>query len=187
MYDTSHLFWSRRGHSATIVQSAGKTSPHIWQHYLASPLSSRQTWGREGSETRDAKLIAHFKDDPYESRLKVLKLPSLELRCKCGNVIQVFNIFHGIDRNRLFRMAEEHGKRGHKYKMFMIQNRLELRRTTFNQRIVQDWNKLTDATVSTTTLNIFKTRLDNACQAMKYIEIGILGRYRLLFRKLVSM
>ena len=26
----------------TIVQSAGKTTPRIWQHYLASLLSSRQ-------------------------------------------------------------------------------------------------------------------------------------------------
>ena len=35
-YDMSHFFLSRRGHSATIVQSTGKTPPRIWQLYLAS-------------------------------------------------------------------------------------------------------------------------------------------------------
>ena len=69
-----------------------------------------------------------------------------------------------------------------------MHNRIELRCNTFSQRIVQDWNRLSEATMSATTLNMFKTRLDNGWQAMKYIvyvtvisdKIGILDRHHLL-------
>ena len=119
------------------------------------------------------KLVAHIKEDRYESRLKALKLPSLELRHKHGDMIHVLKILNGINRiepELLFRVAEEHGTIGHKDKMFLMQNRLELRRNTFSQHFVQDWNKLSEATVSATTINMFKTRLDNEWQAMKCIE-----------------
>ena len=46
-----------------------------------------------------------------------------------------------------------------------MQKRLELRRNTFSQRIVRDWNQLSGETVSATTLTMFKTMLANEWQA----------------------
>ena len=75
------------------------------------------------------KLVVYFKIDPYESRQKALKLPSLEFRRKHGDMIQVLKVFNGFDRiepDILVRIAEEHDARGHNDNMFIMQNRLEL-------------------------------------------------------------
>ena len=87
-------------------------------------------------------------------------------------MIQVFKILRGMDRlepDIFFSVTGEHGTRGHKDKMFKRHSRLELRRNTFSHRVVTDWNQLSQATISATTLNIFKTRLDKEWHALKYI------------------
>ena len=38
-----------------------------------------------------------------------------------------------------------------------------------SQRIVQEWNSLSEMTVAATTLNIFKSRLDKQWQAIRYV------------------
>ena len=61
-------------------------------------------------QRRSTKLVTHINDDPYESRLKALKLPSLEFKRGRGDMIQVFKILNGMDRiepDIFFRMAEE--------------------------------------------------------------------------------
>jgi len=126
----------------------------------------------EKVQRRATKLVARLKDEPYETRLEALKIPSLEFRRRRGDMIQVFKILRGMDRlepDIFFSMTGEHGTRGHKDKMFKRHSRLELRRNTFSHRVVTDWNQLSQATISATTLNIFKTRLDKEWHALKYI------------------
>ena len=53
----------------------------------------------------------------------------------------------------------------------MRHSRLEVNKNMFSQRIVQDWNSLSEGTVGVTTLNIFKTRLDKQWQAMRYVAL----------------
>ena len=68
---------------------------------MASTLLSRQ-----GSET-SKKLVAHIKEDPYESRLKALQLSSLEFSRKHGDMI--FNGIYQIEPDIFFWLAEDHG------------------------------------------------------------------------------
>ena len=86
-------------------------------------------------------------------------------------MIQVFKIMNGLDRldpEICFLRAEVRCTRGHKDKLLMRYSRLEIRKYVFSQRIVQDWNSLSEGTVAATTLNMFKSRLDKQWQTLKY-------------------
>ena len=91
------------------------------------------------------KLISHLRHLSYEERLQALKLPSLDFRRRCGDMIQVFKITNGLDRldpEIFFLRAEGRYTRGHKDKLLMRHSRLEIRKNMFSQRIFQDWNSL---------------------------------------------
>jgi len=78
---------------------------------------------------------------------------------------------NGLDRldpEIFFLRAEERCTRGHKDKLLMRHSRLEIRKNVFSQRIVKDWNSLSEETVAATTLNMFKSRFDKQWQALKY-------------------
>ena len=93
-------------------------------------------------------------------RLQALKFPSLDFRRCRGDMIRVFKIMNGLDwpdPEIFFLRAEGRCTRGHKDKLLMCHSRLEIRKNVFSQRIVQDWNSLSEGTVAATTL---KSRLD---------------------------
>ena len=48
----------------------------------------------------------------------------------------------------------------HSQRLFVGRCHLEIRTNSFSQRVVQDWNSLSDHVVTATTLNSFKSRLD---------------------------
>ncbi|KAK2143516.1 hypothetical protein LSH36_834g00056 [Paralvinella palmiformis] len=78
----------------------------------------------------------------------------LDFRRRRGDMIQVFKILE---------LKEDVPD-----KLLMRHSRLEIRKNVFSQRIVQDWNSLSEGTVAATTLNMFKSRLDKQWQALKY-------------------
>jgi len=64
---------------------------------------------------------------------------------------------------KLFQKAKTTELRGHSLKLYKRSSRLELRRHSFSQRIVDHWNKLPDEwddVVSAATISTFKRRLD---------------------------
>jgi hypothetical protein len=89
-------------------------------------------------------------------------------------MIQVFKIMNGLDRldhEIFFQRAEGRCIRKHKDKLLVRHSRLEVRKNVFSQTLLQDWNSLSEGTVAATTLNIFKTRLDEQWQAMRYVAL----------------
>ena len=67
---------------------------------------------------------------------------------------------NGLDRldpEIFFLRTEGRYTRGHKDKLLMRHSRLEIRKNVFSQRIVQDWNSLSEGTVAATILNILKS------------------------------
>ena len=86
-------------------------------------------------------------------------------------MIHVFKNMTKIDRvdpEALFERADHTGTRGHSQKLFRKRSRLELRASSFSQRIVHDWNSLPESVVSAPTLNAFKSRLDRFWIPEKY-------------------
>ena len=61
---------------------------------------------------------------------------------------------------KFFTINENIG-RGHMYKFAKYyRSRLNVRASFFSQRVVNDWNKLSDDVVSADSVNAFKNRLD---------------------------
>ena len=86
----------------------------------------------------------------------------MEYRRKRGDMIQVYKILNQLDRIEpsTFFIMSQNTTRGHSKKIFKQRFEKELRKFAFSQRVVDDWNSLTENIVSSKTLNIFKSRLD---------------------------
>ena len=65
-----------------------------------------------------------------------------------------------INRNMFFRLKEGSRTRGHKAALVKEQCRLDMRKYSFSQRVINEWNKLSNDYVSASKVNMFKDRID---------------------------
>ena len=54
---------------------------------------------------------------------------------------------------------DDGGRRGHSKKLFKIRCRLDVRKYTFSNRVVDKWNSLPDSSVNCTSVNMFKAHI----------------------------
>lgn len=90
-------------------------------------------------------------------------MPTLEYRRERADMVQVYKIFNGIDKiepDKLFTLASHRTTRGHSFKLFKPRARLNTRRQSFSNRIVDTWNSLPDIVVRAPSLNSFKSHLN---------------------------
>jgi hypothetical protein len=116
----------------------------------------------EKVQRRATKLISNISHLSYEERLKSLRLDSLAIRRRRNDMLQVYRIIHGIDNinaSDFFEFSSDSITRGHRYKINKPRVITSQRQNTFSIRIVNDWNSLNNDTVSSESINIFKTRL----------------------------
>ena len=102
-------------------------------------------------------MIPELRDLSYESRLLQC---GLTLR---GDQIEVFKIVNGYeddDRNMFFKLKEGSRTRGHKAALVKEQCRLDMRKYSFSQRVINEWNKLPNDCVNASSVNMFKNRID---------------------------
>ena len=116
----------------------------------------------ENVQRRFTKLIKNFHNLPYEERLKLIKLPSLEYRQLRGDMIQVFkiarNFYDCSSTESIFDFNNNKKLRGHPYKI-----NKQFTNTTkkfFSNRVVNKWNSLPHEIVQLKTINEFKNRFD---------------------------
>ena len=86
----------------------------------------------------------------------------LETRRLRGDQIEVFKIVNGyedVDRNMFFKL-EGCRIRGHKAALVKEQCRLDMRKYSFSQRVINEWNKLPNDCVNASSVNMFKNRID---------------------------
>ena len=79
-----------------------------------------------------------------------------------GNIIEVFKIMKGLEglnRDDFFEMEVDKRTRGHMLKILKRGARLDRRRYSFSQRVVNNWNALPAEAVSCTTVNSFKGKI----------------------------
>ena len=99
----------------------------------------------------------------YEMRLKECGLTTLETRRLRGDQIEVFKILNGyenIDRNIFFTIKEVRRTRGHGIALAKKQCRLDIRKFSFSQRTVYEWNRLSAEYVGASSVNISKNKID---------------------------
>ena len=116
----------------------------------------------ENVQRRATRLVHSIRDLPYERRLEILGLTTLETRRLRGDLIEVFKIFKGYDDldPSFFFVKANTVCRGHSLKLHKFRSNLDIRKFSFSQRIVNEWNLLTEHIVLSPSLNVFKAKLD---------------------------
>ncbi len=82
-------------------------------------------------------------------------------------VFKIINEIDHVDKEKIAPIAQTR-TRGHQYKIYKRPVRLNIRKYSFSQRIVANWNKLPDVVVNADSVNQFKNRLN---EAWKYKNI----------------
>lgn len=138
--------------------------PHLeYASQIWTPLYKKDKITIENVQRRATRLVRSISHLSYENRLRELGLPTLEYRRERADMVQVYKIFNGIDKiepDKLFTLASHRTTRGHSFKLFKPRARLNTRRQSFSNRIVDTWNSLPDTVVRAPSLNSFKSRLN---------------------------
>ena len=100
----------------------------------------------------------------YPERLKALGITTHEERRRRADLIETYKIMKGtttIDSNIFFERNTNSITRGHSLKLVKPRAHLDCRKYFFSNRVIDDWNGLSDAAVNSATLNQFKTHLSS--------------------------
>ena len=114
-------------------------------------------------QRRATKSIPELRDLSSEECLKECGLTTLETRRLTGDQIEVFNIlnwYENIDRDMFLSLKKDSRTRGHEGKLVKDPCRLDIRKYSFSQRTINEWNKLSMDCVIASSLDIFKNKVD---------------------------
>ena len=116
--------------------------------------------------------ILEVKNLPYEDRLRKLGLPSQEYRRFRGDLIELYKIAHKkYDRSSiesLFKFNQNSRLRGHGFKIKKVSYKKRQYQHFYTNRVVNHWNKLSEITVNSASINIFKNNIDRAFKYMMF-------------------
>ena len=141
--------------------------PHLeYANAVWNPYKKKDITTLENVQRRATKMVPGLGDKSYEDRLREIKLPTLTYRRIRGDMIEVFKLVNDMyyfDCTNLFtfRDQSERVTRGNKKKLFKHRARLDVRKYSFSNRVVNHWNSLPDSVISAETVFCFETRLDN--------------------------
>ena len=144
---------------ATLVRSKMEFAVQAWSPYLKKDIDML-----EKVQRRATKLVPAISHLPYEERMKILDLTTLEERRRRGDMIEVYRILHGIDHvhaeGDFLKLEEGNARRGHNLKLVKPRHRTEKRSKFFPSRVVTQWNQLPAEVVNSPSVNAFKNRYD---------------------------
>ena len=114
-------------------------------------------------QRRAIKIIPELKDLSYEERINECRLTTIDRRRLRGDQIEIFKILNGyqnIDRNMFFSFKKDSRTRGHEVKFVKDQCKLDIRKYSFSQRTINEWDKFSTDCVTASSLNMFKNKID---------------------------
>ena len=145
--------------------------PHLeFSSCIWSPSLKYNIDAVERVQRRATKMIPALKDLSYTERLKSLNLETLEYRRKRADLLETYRIMnniHDLDNSChcsncpekvMFQKTLSSTTRGHSMKL-QIQEATGIRKSFFSTRVTPLWNKLSEKTISSKTINTFKTNL----------------------------
>lgn len=122
----------------------------------------------ERVQRRVTKLIPSIRHKNYEQRLEIANIPSLETRRLRGDLIQVFKILNRFDNvcaSNYFEISQESRTRNNGFKLSGRKFSTSAAKNYFTYRTVNKWNELPANVVESTSVNMFKNRLDKYFRA----------------------
>ena len=145
----------------------------VWSPYLRKYINKIERVQR--NYTKNISGMGHIE---YESRLRALKMPSLEYRRVRGDMIEVYkilnNIYDPITTHSLLTIDKDRITRGHDFKLKKHSFKTEKLKNFFTNRVNNLWNSLPDQVVKASSVNNFKNKLDSHLHRYKYsIHIDI--------------
>ena len=108
---------------------------------------------------------------PYKSRLRYLDIYSLYCRWQRGDLIETYKLLHNyynITPNILFTFSHEERTRGHSIKLFYPIVNYSTRHNFFTIRIINLWNNLPESIISVDSVSLFKKKLDDHWNQLRY-------------------
>ena len=110
----------------------------------------------ERIQKRPTKIIPELRDLSYEDHLIECGLTTLETRRLRGDQVEVF-IEICFSHSR--KIVEVELEDMNEVKLVKDQCRLDIRKYSFSQRTINEWNKLSTDCVTASSVNMFKKRL----------------------------
>ena len=110
-------------------------------------------------------MIDGYKSICYEERLHMLGLTTLETRRLRGDLIETFKIVKGFSNLHVFDFFSLHDAvsrptRGHSMKLYKRRFSTDVGKFSFVNRIVEEWNALPQEAIDSTSINLFKNKID---------------------------
>ena len=149
-----------------IVRSHLEYCIQAWRPYRKKDIDTL-----ERIQRRATKMIPELRDLSYEECLKECGLTTLETRRLRGDQIEFFKILNGyenIDRNMFFSLKKDSRTRGHEVKLVKDQCRLDIRKHSFSQRTINEWNILSTDCITASSVNMFKNKVDTYLRRAGY-------------------
>ena len=138
--------------------------PHLeFGNLVWGPFNRADQKLLERVQRRATRMVRDMRHLPYEERLQKLRLPSLYYRRKRGDMIYMYQLFHGgIDANPedLFTLAKDSTTRGHPFKVLKPRADSRVRRSVLSVRAVNAWNALPTTVVCAPSITSFKANID---------------------------
>ena len=69
-------------------------------------------------------------------------------------MFKIVNGFDDVDRNMFFKLKEGSRTRGHKAALVKEQYMMDMRKYSLSQRVINEWNKLSNDCVNASSVNI---------------------------------
>ena len=120
-------------------------------------------------QRRATKMIPSLSDKLYQHRLTSLDLPSLTYRSTRGDLIFFISGYFNLDFSTFFTLSPNIYTRGNSLKLYKPFTHHLCRSNYFSVRVINHWKQLPEKIVSCTSLNRFKSLLDNYFSNNKYM------------------
>lgn len=138
--------------------------PHLeYASVVWSPIFKKDIIAIEQVQRRATRIVPGMKNLSYEERLKTLGLPTLQYRRERADVLQVYKILHEyeeINLNSGLPLSDNVNTRGHSLKLEKVRAQNRSGQNRFRKRVVNNWNGLSDITVTASSVNSFKSQLN---------------------------
>jgi len=119
----------------------------------------------EKIQHRFTRMIPGFSQLDYVTRLNLWTLKERRNRSDLwSELFKIYKGLSGIKVESMFEPLTDSRTRGHSLKLKKHRSRLDLTKYFFSERVVNRWNELDEDTVSATTINMFKSRLQRRRQ-----------------------
>jgi ribonuclease P/MRP protein subunit RPP40 len=116
----------------------------------------------ERVQRRATRMMEECRGRPYEERLKLVGLTTLERRRERADLIEVFKILNGLEgiKEETFFRRHLSVTRGHSMKLSKDRVNKDVLKYSFAHRVIDKWNRLPEKVINAKSINNFKNKID---------------------------